>query len=83
MLKDNMTHSSVKHRIAKELQPLIVQRASLVVALSRTLVGQCQFVVADVIRIEAYHLSQLPPQFLIIAEGQAQAFDNVSKVHTS
>ena len=82
MLVDDVPDDGIEQRIAQKLQPLVVQRLALVVALARTLVGQGCLVVADVLRIEADNVAQLPAElFLIAPERQSQSLNDVLKVH--
>ena len=52
MAEYDIAYNSVEHGIAQELQPLVIQRAPFLVALSDALVHQCLLVQLDITRVE-------------------------------
>ena len=54
MAVDNVANGSVEHGIAEELQSLVVHGLALRIALVHALVHQREFVIANVVWVEAY-----------------------------
>ena len=54
---DDVAHGSVENGVAQKFQSFVVHRLALGVALEHAFVHECQLIVADVVRIEAYDLA--------------------------
>ena len=80
---DDISHSRIKDGITQELQSLVVQRLSFVVALANTLVDECLTVVLDVAGIEAEYLIESRKKLLLLAEREPDSINDVIKPHTS
>jgi len=78
---DNMAYGSIENGITKELQPLIVQRLALVVALADALVQECLAIILDMVGIEAEYLVESRKKLLLLAEREPYAVDEIINPH--
>ena len=67
---DNIAHGCVEHGVAQELQTLVVDGLSFLVAVHHALVHQGHLVIADVVGIEADDVAQRRIKLLILAERE-------------
>jgi len=72
VVEHDVSHYGIEQCVAQKLQSLVVQGLAFLVALSRTLVGQCRFVIANVIRVETNDVAQRLSQLLVFAERQTK-----------
>ena len=82
MFEHDVTDDSIEDGIAQELQPLIVQRLALVVALADALVHQRHLVILDVVGVEPQYGVKRRKKLLLLAERELDSINNVIKLHT-
>ena len=82
MVVHDVPHDGIEQGIAEELQPLIVQRLALFVALRDAFVHQRQLIVPDVAGIEPHDAVKRRKKLLLLAERELDAVDDFTKPHT-
>ena len=70
MMEDDFAHDSTEHRIAEELQTLIVDRRTALGMSSHRLVHQGFLIEAYLVRIEAQHVMKSAIKLLVLAERE-------------
>ncbi len=79
----NIAHYSVEHRVAEKLEPLVVQRLSLVVAPGYALVHESQLVVFYVVGVEPHDVIKGRKKLLLLAERELNPVYDIVIQHTS
>ena len=83
MAVDDIADCCIENRVAQELQPLIVQRLSLVIATAHTLMQQSLLIVVDLTGVEPHDVIKRRKKLLLLAEREPDMVDNILKPHTS
>ena len=69
VVEDYLTYNGIEHSIAKELEPLVVERRATLGMSEHRLVHQGFLIEAYLVRIEAQHITKSATKFPILAEG--------------
>lgn len=69
VVEDYLTYNGIEHSVAKELEPLVVERRATLGVSKHRLMHQGFLIEAYLVRVEAQHITKSATKFPILAEG--------------